>query len=224
MVAQKKQYCQEAMTADNSAVRKPHDNRISDFCTNASILTSKIRKDKDYASIMKYLDKLSLPQGFSLNIEECKESGLGDVSNLYVETNEGVYDYSIWDYLHVEDSIDGACQAYFLYKITHILPLWWHANYISRTYLYSDGDEKCIYFYALSEESTEEIRRIVKSYSVSPDAVEINGKYYVSCCYWSNFGGLIQETVEITISSEHKVSFKDIDSKTLYQYDCGIMF
>ena len=38
------------------------------------------------------------------------------------------------------------------------------------------------------------------------------------------FSGLINELVEITISIDHSISFKDIDKKVLYKYECGMRF
>ena len=68
------------------------------------------------------------------------------------------------------------------------------------------------------------IQKKVKSLISKPEVVEVEGKYHVSCCYWTNFGGLIKETVEVFISPEGKVELKDIESQTLYEYTSGIMF
>ena len=38
------------------------------------------------------------------------------------------------------------------------------------------------------------------------------------------FSGLINELVEITISIDHSISFKDIDMKVLYKHECGMRF
>ena len=60
---------------------------------------------------------------------------------------------------------------------------------------------------------------------VIPDVVKgKNAKYYISCCYWSDFEGLMQEVTEVCISNENLVVFKDISKITLYKYECGIMF
>lgn len=42
--------------------------------------------------------------------------------------------------------------------------------------------------------------------------VAADGKYYVSCCYFANFGGLIEETIEVTITNS-KASFHEIEKK-----------
>lgn len=191
----------------------------------ARTLVEKIIKE-DYDSFLQYLVHLSLPDGASLHVEECNKEGNGDISKLYVETAEGDYNLNIWDYIKAENSIDGAWEAYFLYKVWHILPLWWHANYSRRNYMYSEEDTASIQLIPLSQREQEQpiIQKKVKSLISKPEVVEANGKYYVSCCYWTNFGGLIKETVEVFISPEGKVSLKDIEKQTLYYYTCGIMY
>lgn len=210
------------METNNLEINKPHDNHSAAFASTASSLMQKNQK-KRYGEIMDGLDKLSLPDGLSIRVKECQNNGLGDESQLYIGKKKRFYSSEIWDYIYVEDSIDGAWQAFLLYKIRHVLPLFWHANYTRRTYLYSDGDEKYIRNYR-NEKHQDEIKKAVKTYAVELDVVETNGKYYVSCCFWSDFGGLIQEVVEISISPEHKASFRDINQKNLYEYNCGIVF
>ena len=181
---------------------------------------------KDYDSFLQYLVHLSLPDGASLHVEKCNEEDVGDKSKLYVKTVEGEYHQNIWDFIKAENSIDGAWDAYFLYKVWHILPLWWHANYYRRIYMYSEEDADSIELLSFSQREKVQpmIQKEVKSLISKPEVVEANGKYYVSCCFWTNFGGLIKETVEVFISPEGKVAFKDIEYQTLYPYECGIMY
>ena len=220
--AQERKYNQEAIAAYHKAAEQPHESHSFMFGMTAQTIANLI-KEKDYDSIMQYFDKLSLPEGASLFIEECEQIGRGDKSKLFVETPEGAYDLRIWDYIKAEDHIDAAWQAYLLYKMWHILPLFWHANYDRRTYLYDRGD--AAYIILLRKEHENLIKNAVEPLIIEPDAVKAaNGKYYVSCCYWSDFEGLINEIVEITISTGHSISFKDIDKKVLYKYECGMRF
>ena len=180
-----------------------------------------MQKKENYPLKLKLLYKLTLPKGATLHVEKCKRKGLGDKSKLFVKTAEGAYDYSIWDYLSVENSKEGAWNAYILYNLWHVLPMFWHALYARRFYLFEPEFTEYIEF--LNEEDTEPIRKALKLHFVSPDVVEAKGKYYVSCCYFTNFGGLIQETIEISIVNG-KASFHEIERKTLVEYQCGIMF
>ncbi len=76
---------------------------------------------------------------------------------------------------------------------------------------------------AYKKEDTPTLRKALKAKAISPDVVFADGKFYVSCCYFTNFGGMIQETVEIAIDNG-KASFHVIEQKTLVEYDCGIRF
>ena len=210
---------------ENTAKMEQQEEFTYDHSMIARTLVKKI-KNKDYDSFLQYLVHLSLPDGASLHVEECKQEDNGDESKLYVKTAEGDYHLNIWDYIKAENSIDGAWEAYFLYKVWHILPLWWHANYYRRIYMYSEEDADSIELLSFSQRETVQpmIQKEVKSLISKPEVVEANGKYYVSCCFWTNFGGLIKETVEVFISPEGKVAFKDTEYQTLYPYECGIMY
>lgn len=217
-------YIQRAMQELNLAISKPQANHSFMHAMTAQTLVEKI-KEGDYNSFMQYLDHLKLPNGASLHVEECKQKGLGDESKLFVETPEGAHDLNIWDFIKVDNNIDGAWDAYFLSRVWHILPLWWHANYNRRTYLYSKEDADTIQLLKGREEELLKLQSAIKKLVTEPEVIEAaNGKYFVRCCYWTNFGGLIKETIEVLISAEGKVYFKDIQQKTLLQYDCGIMF
>lgn len=65
--------------------------------------------------------------------------------------------------------------------------------------------------------------KAMKQHITLPDVVKANGRFYVTCCFFTNFGGMIQETVEIAIDNG-KASFHVIEQKTLVEYDCGIRF
>lgn len=215
------QYIKDATTVYNAEIKIPHENHSSAIANTAKKIVANI-KDRNYC-IMRYLDKLSLPKDCILRVDECKAEGMGCESRLFVETSEGICDSKIWDYIKAEDTIFGAWQAYLLYKLWHILPLFWHANYYSRTYLYANGDEVSIV--PMINEHTAHIRSVAESLFVNPDVIKgENAKYYVSCCYWSDFEGLIKETTEVSISNENLVNFKDISKITLYKYECKIRF
>lgn len=215
-------YKRQALEIYKEAIGKPHDNHHPFLRTIAQTLVSKI-EEKKYDSIMDLLDKLSLPKEFHLKVEECQREGIGQKSKFLVETDKHTYDSNIWSYLDVEDSLYGAWQAYLLYKMVYILPLFWHALYEQRTYLYSNEDVIRIEP-IIKKDHREGIQRIVKNFDTTPDIVKIQDKYYVSCCYWNDFNGLIREIVEVSISTRNKALFKDINQQVLYHYHCGIRF
>lgn len=217
-----KLYIQEAMTIYRSAVEESYDNHSSIFSTTAQTLVRKIEK-KDYKSVTEHLDKLSFPNGALLLVKECYQSRLGDISRFYFLTFQGGFRWNIWDYIKVENSIDGVWQAYLLYKAWHILPLSESENHERRTYLYSKSDVNNIN--PMRKKDSSFIHQTATSLFKEPNVVKgDNGKFYVSCCYWSDFKGLIQEIIEINVSPDNSASFKDIAEESLYQYECGIMF
>lgn len=59
---------------------------------------------------------------------------------------------------------------------------------------------------------------------VTPKVTRYDDKYYVSCCYWSRFAGLIRELVDIKIENNKVTEFLDVNHERLYKYHCGIMY
>lgn len=186
-------------------------------------LLSAIRQKK-FKAILDILDRLSLPSGFSLEIEEEQLPGRrGSNSEILLKNKVGdCLDVDqLWDYILVEDSLPGVWQAYLLHRIEHSLPLWGHARYDSRSYLYAAGDEKWIT--PFQEQDKDFIQSNIRSFNIEPLVLEIDGSYYVSCCFWSDFEGLIRETLEVSIS-ENRASFNEVDQKCLFEYSCGVHF
>lgn len=225
------EYRQKALAAMRQA-KSLRDKDKSSFFDFHAFITSlrsmlskdlyvQVQKEENYPSIMKYLPDLSLPQRASLHVEKCRMEGSGDESKLFVEAPEGAYDLSIWDYITVKDNEEGAWSAYLLYNLWHVLPLFWHANYNRRFYLFDP--EYIDFIQPMNKEDGESLRAAMKPRYTYPDVIKADGKYYVSCCYFSNFGGLIQETIEITINNGN-ASFHEIEKNTLLKYDCGVRF
>ena len=223
------EYRSKALAAIEQAKLTNASNGSSDFqkylasvrSASTTDFYAQMQDESNYPMILKLLPYLSLPEGASLHVEQCNQQGLGDISKLYVETPEGSIDYNIWDYISVEHSVEGAWNAYILYNLWHVLPMFWHALYERRFFLFFQkftGFVDC-----LNKKDTESVRTALKQNYISPDVVYTNGAFYVSCCYFTNFGGLIQETVEIKIDNG-KASFQEIERKTLYEYDCGIRY
>lgn len=178
---------------------------------------------EQYSNFLKCLDKLSLPQGGSLGVDKAKHAGLGDKSNLFVQSNSEQANYNYFEELTVEDSCDGAWQAYLLYSLWHILPTFWHGGYDSRTYIFSKEDLKDL---RTIEEQDQGVVEYLYNYDLIPEVVKSphNDKYYVTCCYWSDWGGLIRELIEITIDNNKVIDVFEVQKKVEFEYDCGILF
>ena len=156
----------------------------------------------------------------NLDVQECNQQGTGSVSRLFVNTpnNERIFD--IFDHLRFEDSIMGAWQAFLLDRLDHYLPLWWHADYNKRDYIYTKEDfDHITHFIDRGFDKS-----VLEEYNIAPEIKGGNGKYYISCCYWTDFGGLRREFVEISLIDNKLKGAFVFDEKVIHKYECGIMF
>ena len=191
---------------------------------------------KMYDPILGVLDMAVLPAGHTFGIEPCDMDGdsLGDTSKTFVRTPDGTRDESIFDFFRFEDSPTGAWQAFLLQQLWHYLPLWWHANYDGRTYVYSKEDLSRTFLGKAMVDPVAKgymlmLRSDVDSLDVdaldlSPEIVRGNGIYYVSCCFWTDFGGLKREYVKLTLKDGQLDEFFEFDRESLFEYNCGIVF
>lgn len=191
----------------------------NEFIQKAQSLFELVKK-KDYGDILKLLDKASLPSAMKLDVQECNQQGTGSVSRLFVNTpnNERIFD--IFDHLRFEDSIMGAWQAFLLNRLDHYLPLWWHANYNKRDYIYTKEDfDHITHFIDRGFDKS-----VLEEFNIAPEIKGGNGKYYISCCYWTDFGGLRREFVEISLIDNKLKGAFVFEEKVIHKYECGIMF
>lgn len=180
--------------------------------------------DKKYGNFLQCLDKIKLPNGAKLIVEECDNSAndIGDESKLLIKLPNGETDEDIFNHLIVEQSPMGAWQAYLLHTLWHVLPLFWHANYSARDYVFSKQDANSVSTFRKEDQSA--IVELISNFDVAPEVRRKDNKYYVSGCYWSDFGGLIREYFELTFDGNKVTNIFQFDSKTLHKYNCGILF
>ena len=195
-----------------------------------------IVENNGYDVILKCLDKIFLPKEYELKIKECEQSGIGDKSKPYIKLPDGNQDFDIFKYFNVEQSCMGAWQAYLLYTLWHVLPLWWHANYDSRDYVFSKEDamfhnKKTVIELAKFEKKELDenlVAQVVadkfRNVDAAPKVINKDDKYYVSCCYWTMFGGLIREFIEITIQDNKVKEFVPFKKDTISEFRCSIRF
>ena len=194
----------------------------------------KAAEDMDYPCIPGIVDAVTVLEGASLKVRECRETNFGDESELYILDANGDKHKSIFNHLDIEDTPMGAWQAYLLHQIWHCLPLWWHSNYARRVYVCSKED--------LATTTLGKARRSwrtrhmmwrqgssyhsldLNTLDLAPEILSWNGKYYVSCCFWSEFGGLIREYAELSISDGRMEELLVFAEKTLFKYNCGIIY
>ena len=177
-------------------------------------------KNQKYDDFLNLLNKTSLPSTMKLGVKECERHGTGDRSRLYVSTPDNACDFNIYSYLLFEKEPMGAWQAYLLSRLTHSLPMWWHANYDKRDYIFSKEDiDKITHFIDRKFDES-----VLLNYDILPKIYGENERYYISCCYWTDFGGLKREFVEIELIGNKLFQTFVFDEKTIHEYQCGIMF
>lgn len=69
-----------------------------------------------------------------------------------------------------------------------------------------------------------EMSGIMSDDYIKPIVGKFHDSYYVSCCYWTNFGGLIRDYCKIRIENNKLAEFSQATTDVLYKYDCGICF
>lgn len=178
-------------------------------------------KQKKYEEFLNLLNKMSLPSTMKLGVMECaRQGGAGDRSNLCVKISDDALTFNIYKYLEFENSAMGAWQAFLIERLWHSLPLWWHENYNKRDYIYSKEDiNKITHFVDKHFDAS-----VLANYDLAPEIYGENGRYYISCCYWTDFGGLKREFVEISVIDNKLKGVFVFDEQVIHKYECGIMF
>lgn len=185
--------------------------------------------------ILYVLDKIQLLEDYGLQLEY-EERGIGGRTYIYVKEPNWNLSKNFLDFVIVDDSPLGALQVYFLSKLWHYLPMYWHGYYDRRFSVFSKDDllkikvrsrktrgERPLKPSDIYEEGND-LPEEALACDVTPKVTRYEDKYYVSCCYWSEFGGLIRELVEIKIENNKVTEFLDANREVLYRYHCGIMY
>jgi hypothetical protein len=177
-------------------------------------------KNQNYNNILNNLICVSLLKGIKLDVQLCERKGSGDKSKLIVFDTKGQYSLDIFKYLRIVPSPAGAWQAYLLYNLWHSLLLFWHANYSRRQYVYNRLD--LLNIKTLSDVNIGDM--IDVRVDLAPRIYQLGNDVYVSSCYWTDWGGLIREYVEVRFDDNKVVQIYEFASERLYEYDCHIMF
>ena len=200
-------------------------------------------KDKERPEVLETLNCIRLDFDCHLKVRFAQHGGHGDKSWFYCYAGEhdsyvNAYEdrtkksssfftcynydeiYNVFNHLLIEPSPMGAWQAYLISRLGDSLPMWWHANYGKRDYIYSKEDiGKITHFIDRKFDAS-----VLLNYDIAPKLYGENERYYVSCCYWTDFGGLKREFVEIQLLGNQLYQTFVFDEKTIHEYQCGIMF
>ena len=186
----------------------------------------------DPEKVLEILDKISIPEGKALrcylvNIH-CHD--IGDNSFLYVndiEEPEGVHRMAFiddtWKNITVEPTEMGMWQTYLLMTTIHVMPYYWHGGYNERLFIFSSADLKKIPSYKELDFSH------IDETQVHPEVKFTRWRHkkfmgMISNTYWTEWGGLIRETVIINMYEDKITGYEPAFKEILLSYECGIRF
>jgi len=171
-----------------------------------------------------HLPHIHVPDGMSIGLSVASEehNDHGDITRFVLLHGEEVVcagDEELLPHLIVEKSVEGAWEAYLFSLSRHLLPTYWHGGYNAREIIFGKEDLKQI-----PSQVGRAFDVIINGHELSPSVHMEGNVAHVECCYWSEWGGLYREKVDITFDGDRIVDFKTAEAENIYRYDCGIMF
>ena len=131
------------------------------------------------------------------------------------------FTFGMFDHLTIEQSKMGAWQAYLLCISKTILPFSGGLYYTKRKLIFTKDQLQTANPFWLWKPN-EQIKNLQVDLSPS---VSINGnQMIVSCCYWSDWKGLVRENLQLSISEDGKAKIGNFHDEILFKYNCGIRF
>jgi len=199
-------------------------------------LFSFIRRKEDLVKALDCLDRLSMRPGYSMWLHLAEDVGMGDESYFCVRPDvmlENVDKYKIPLFnshdemdlmkggVKVEPSPMGAWQFYLLISSTTVLPYNWHGGYNHRTYIFS-----YITLRKVIPPDMEVDDDFFTKHDLMPKITQQGSKFHVSCCYWSEWRGLVRETFYFRFKGHTitTIRHKEEEDEVILPYDCGICF
>ena len=211
-----------------------YQNYIVDVRPKQLKLGQKVQKlveEKKYDEVITALDKISVPDGYKLSIhvyDENNHDRFGEESYPVIITPTGETIRSntddFWKLLTAENSPEGAWQIIIFYNLWHYLPLFWHANYEKRTYLYNNKQMVDVINHRPEFGSTPVEKFNPTRHNVVPTIWDRGDSFVVSTYYWTDFGGLKFEMLKVKIKPRVHVLATPDRRSTLFRYNCGICF
>ena len=182
--------------------------------------------------VMEVLDSITIPEDKALQCYhiDIKHHSLGDNSFLYVsdhaEPDGHTKSSSIedtWRNISVEPSAMGMWQTYLLMTTIHVMPYYWHGGYNKRLFIFSPADLKKIPSYKELDFSH------IDETKLHPEVKFTKWRYkkfmgMISNTYWTEWGGLIRETVIINMYEDKITGYGPAFKEILLSYECGIRF
>ena len=158
-----------------------------------------------------YLNKIQLQQNLTMSLKIMK-GGTRNFKKIFVSNHAKETELDIRKHLNVEDSIEGAWQAFLLRSFLDKI------NSIKLFYIFSNDDVNSIKTFR-----NEDLSNYLLSHDITPYIGKYNSKYFISYCFFSQWGGLIRQNIEISITNNQIASYRVFQGISLYRYECGFM-
>lgn len=212
--------CDKAMKNYELAINNNNVEITPELTALAESFLEKAAK-LDYPSMFSCLEGVSLPDGKELCVKEIEGIYKWEATEVCVKKN-GELDGKIFNHIKVSKGILGAWEAFLLYSVWHVLPLFDHALYSEYNFLISESSISKINF--VKEEDQEKIIQSITPFFKKPEIAQKDDHYYVTCRYWCPWEGLAEEIVEIVIDDNQMVtSIVDVNSRIkLLEYRTNI--
>ena len=163
--------------------------------------------------------------------------------DVHIVYNDSQYIYGLlsWDeaqdvpsplpYFKVPFTREGIMQAWLLNCIPDFMPLFWHAGYGAKDYIFSKealskifqhSDNKISPFSDKRMSVREQVLKIDVD-SLLPDVILKGDSATLKIAYWNDWNGLVLLTVDV-IKDGSSVRFSEPKREILVKYNCGIRY
>ena len=211
-------------------------NKISVLTGNEAELGLRLHQlteEENFDEIIRFFDKIHCEEGCTMAIQrydpnsETADEEAGARSHVIITRPDGtVYDDEqpeFWRCIKIDETPEAIWQVVLLYNLWYNLPLYWHAIYALRTYLYKQED-----FEKIFENFRNHGRDLgsfnEKDYEISPKIrIDEEGKYHITVYYWTNFGGFHRECFIVYVEKSEsdtkgQIQITCTEEKCLYRY------
>ena len=158
-----------------------------------------------------YPDKAKLLANCTLSLR-IKKGGARNFRKVFVSNNNKESEFNIKEHLIVDDSVEGAWQAFIFQSYIDKI------NSIKLYFLFSKDDVKSV-----KTLGNEDLSLELQNYDITPYVGKYKNKYFISYCTFSQWGGLIRQNIEITLANNRITTYRVFQGINIYSYDCGFM-
>ncbi len=131
------------------------------------------------------------------------------------------FTFDFFNHLTIDTTAMGFWQVYLLSIGKTLLPFSGQLYYTKRKLILAHEQLKNISL-PFQPERIPELMNL--DTDVSPSVQIKDNQAIVSCCFWNDWGGLIQESAKITFLNGKVYLLEDFDKQVLFKYDCGIRY